>query len=136
MASTRNVFIGPTGQQQTGQHPHGGPIGLSHQGGPPGTPQSGLNVAGQTLSPKRVTFTLGKGSTNKDLLELNSVIGAAERRASVASGLKRTSGVTIATAGGTTFTTVANASPAVSASESGKTVTLVGSGGPRIDFNS
>uniref|UniRef100_A0A0R3T9U8 RB_B domain-containing protein n=1 Tax=Rodentolepis nana TaxID=102285 RepID=A0A0R3T9U8_RODNA len=123
LASTRNVFIGPTSQQQTG-HPHGGHLG--HQSGPPGTPQTGLNVAGQTLSPKRVTFTLGKGNTGKDLLELNSVIGAAERRASVTSSLKRASGVTIATAGGTTFTTVSNSAPG---SESAKTVT-------RIDFNS
>ncbi|VUZ55596.1 unnamed protein product, partial [Hymenolepis diminuta] len=123
LASTRNVFIGPTSQQQTG-HSHGGHLG--HQSGPPGTPQTGLNVAGQTLSPKRVTFVLGKGNTSKDLLELNSVIGAAERRASVTSGLKRASGVTIATAGGTTFTTV---SSAASGSESGKTVT-------RVDFNS
>ncbi|KAM3185666.1 hypothetical protein ACTXT7_005888 [Hymenolepis weldensis] len=117
LASTRNVFIGTTSQQQTG-HSHGGHLG--HQSGLPGTPQTGLNVAGQTLSPKRVTFILGKGNTSKDLLELNSVIGAAERRASVTSGLKRASGVTIATAGGTTFTTV---SSAASGSESGKTVT-------------
>ncbi|VDK35865.1 unnamed protein product [Taenia asiatica] len=150
LASTRNVFIGPAQPHlQQAHHFHApGQVGITHHPPPAAATvpsQAGLGVGGQTLSPKRVSFTVGKGSS-KDLLELNAVIGAAERRASVASGLKRASGVTIATAGGTTFTTVVNAAAASGAgtgssgagAEGGKTVTLVGNAGyesKRIDFN-
>lgn len=136
LASTRNVFIGSINQAQQKYHPqhhfHGqGQVSMTPTAMPS---QPTGSLSGQSLSPKRISFTVGKG-TSKDLLELNTVIGAAERRSSVASGLKRASGVTIATAGGTTFTTVGGAG---GGGEGGKTVTLVGNAGfesKRIDFN-
>ncbi|EUB56007.1 Retinoblastoma-like protein 2 [Echinococcus granulosus] len=149
LASTRNVFIGSAQQlPQQAHHFHApGQVGLTHHSPAAAavSSQTGIGVGGQTLSPKRISIIVGKGSS-KDLIELNTMIGAAERRASVASGLKRASGVTIATAGGTTFTTVVNAAAPGGAgvgagsggAEGGKTVTLVGNAGyeaKRIDFN-